>query len=67
MAEGEGAREGCLLTVGQKTKRKQRGKKREKREKRERGLTYFIQLDLIPQSALTGPSPMDLGSIPALT
>lgn len=50
-AEGEGARKGCLLTVGQKAKRKQRGKKREKRE---RGATYFIQLHLIPQSALTG-------------
>lgn len=50
-AEGEGTREGCLLTVGQKAKRKQR---RKKREKRERGTTYFIQLDLTPQSALTG-------------
>lgn len=31
-AEGEGTREGCLLTVGQKAKRKQR-KKREEGER----------------------------------
>lgn len=56
-AEGEGAREGCLLTIGQKAKRKQRGKK-EGEEQERSDLSHSTR----PHSSVSSDRPISHGS-----